>query len=433
MGNVHAVGPHQALVISGGCCGSRSVRTIIGGWGWAWWWVTEVQELALGVMTLTPQCEHVETLEGVPLTVTGVAQVKVMTEPDLLEAACEQFLGKDRASIENTILHTLEGHLRAILGTLSVEAIYRDRDEFATLVREMAEPDVGRMGIEILSFTIKDLYDRVEYLDSLGRAQTANVKRDADIGVAEAERDAGIREAQCEKTRMDTRYHADTEIANSTRDFELQKASYNMAVNASLAEAELAYTLQEAKERQKIRAEQIEIDVVERRKLIEIEDQEIIRNEKSLDATVRQPAEAEAYRLEQIAEGSRTQTVLAASAEADAIRAIGAARAISVAAKGNAEAEGMMKKAEAYSQFGDAAKLNVVLESLPLIAAELSAPLARTSEIVITGSSNAPGTLTNLGREVTSLAGTLPPAIRALTGVDISQCIGAIPGAQVVN
>ncbi|VDP73132.1 unnamed protein product [Schistosoma curassoni] len=140
-------------------------------------------------MTLNPVCENVETSEGVPLTVTGVAQVKVMRDDKLLEAACQQFLGKKQRDIQNTILQTMEGHLRAILGTLTVEAIYR----FAALVREVAAPDVGRMGIEILSFTIKDVYDRVEYLNSLGRAQTANVKRDADIGVAEAERDAGIK------------------------------------------------------------------------------------------------------------------------------------------------------------------------------------------------------------------------------------------------
>merc|ERR1712168_1558311 len=157
-------------------------------------------------MTLNPVCENVETSEGVPLTVTGVAQCKVMTAPSMLQTACEQFLGKTTSHVEQVILQTLEGHLRAILGTLSVEAIYQDRDQFATLVREAAAPDVGRMGIEILSFTIKDVYDNVEYLASLGRAQTANVKRDADIGVAEANRDAGIREAECEKSAMDIKY-----------------------------------------------------------------------------------------------------------------------------------------------------------------------------------------------------------------------------------
>merc|ERR1712114_46865 len=141
-------------------------------------------------MTLNPVCENVETAQGVPLTVTGVAQVKIMKNPELLHTASEQFLGKKEHEIKSTVLQTLEGHLRAILGTLTVEEVYKDRDQFASLVREVAAPDVGRMGIEILSFTIKDVYDNVDYLSSLGKTQTAAVKRDAEIGVAQANRQA---------------------------------------------------------------------------------------------------------------------------------------------------------------------------------------------------------------------------------------------------
>lgn len=424
MGNIHTVGPNEALVISGGCCGTKAVRTIIGGWGWAWWLVTEVQTLSLEVMTLNPECRAVETSEGVPLTVTGVAQVKVITEEELLPIACEQFLGKSRREIENTILQTLEGHLRAILGTLTVEAIYQDRDQFAALVREVAAPDVGRMGIEILSFTIKDVYDNVEYLNSLGRAQTANVKRDADIGVAEAERDAGIREAECEKARLDVRYEADTNIANSKRGFEMQKAAFDMETNRARAEAELAYELQAAKEKQRIRAEEIEIDVVERKKQIEIEEKEILRNEKELDATVRRPAEAEAFRREIIAEGERIKKVLQAQAESEAIRLRGQAEAESIGAVGKAEAESMRLKAQAYKQYGDAAMLQLVLESLPKVAAEVAAPLARTQEIVMLGDDRTTS-------EVSRLLGSLPPAVMALTGVDVSKALQKIPGASI--
>ncbi|KFM70331.1 Flotillin-2, partial [Stegodyphus mimosarum] len=128
-------------------------------------------KLHLEIMTLTPRCEDVETAQGVPLTVTGVAQCKIMTEPEFLATAAEQFLGDEIRQVKSVILQTLEGHLRAILGTLSVEEVYRDRDQFASLVREVAAPDVGRMGIEILSFTIKDVFDKVEYLASLGKAR----------------------------------------------------------------------------------------------------------------------------------------------------------------------------------------------------------------------------------------------------------------------
>ncbi|KAH0818853.1 hypothetical protein GEV33_003938 [Tenebrio molitor] len=247
----------------------------------------------------------VETAQGVPLTVTGVAQCKIMKADELLCTASEQFLGKSVKEIKSTILQTLEGHLRAILGTLTVEEVYRDRDQFAALVREVAAPDVGRMGIEILSFTIKDVYDEVQYLTSLGKAQTAMVKRDADAGVAEANRDAGIREAECQKSAMDVKYSTDTKIEDNSRMFKLQKANFNQEINTAKAEAQLAYELQAAKIRQKIRNEEIQIDVVERKKQIEVEAQEVLRKERELNATVRLPAEAESYRVQMIAEGKR--------------------------------------------------------------------------------------------------------------------------------
>merc|ERR1719492_223562 len=290
-------------------------------------------------MTLSPMCDNVETKQGVPLTVTGVAQVKIMKDKNLLEIAAEQFLGKKEDEITETILQTLEGHLRAILGTLTVEEVYKDRDQFAALVREIAVPDVGRMGIEVLSFTIKDVYDNVTYLASLGKAQTAAVKRDAEIGVAQANRDAGIREAECEKAAMDVKYSTDTKIEDNSRAFKLQKANFDSEVNTAKAEAQLAYELQAAKIQQRIKQEELQIQVVERRKQIEIEEQEIKRKEKELMATVKLPAEAESFKVQTVAEGMRTKTIETAKAEGEKIRLIGGAEAKAVEAVGRAEAE----------------------------------------------------------------------------------------------
>merc|ERR1712156_1225032 len=255
----------------------------------------------------------------------------------------------------------------------------------------MASPDVGRMGIQILSFTIKEAFDNVTYLQSLGTAQTASVKRDAEIGVAQANRDAGIREAECEKTAMDVKYNTDTKIEDNSRAFKLQKANFDKEVNTAKAGAQLAYELQAAKIQQKIRNEEIQIQVVERRKQIEIEEQEIRRKEKELMSTVKLPAEAEAYKVQTIAEGKRTQTV----------------------------------KAAAYKQYGDAAIMALVLEALPQIAAEVAAPLAKTDEIVLLGGADKTTT------EVNKLLGQLPPAVQALTGVDLSGALGKIPGATM--
>ncbi|KAJ4934423.1 hypothetical protein JOQ06_007218, partial [Pogonophryne albipinna] len=285
-------------------------------------------------------------------------------------------------------------------GTLTVEQIYQDRDKFASLVREVASPDVGRMGIEILSFTIKDVYDKVDYLSSLGKAQTAAVQRDADIGVAEAERDAGIREAECKREMMDVKFLADTKMADSKRELEMQKASFNQEVNTKKAEAQLAYELQAAKEQQKIRLEEIEIEVVQRKKQIIIEDKEITRTEKELTATVKRPAEAEAYKMQQLAEGRKIKAVLTAQAEADKIRLIGEAEASSI------------------EQYGEAAnaKTALVLEALPMIASAVAAPLARTGEIVILS-----GEGSRVTGELNRLLAELPVTVNALTGVDLTK------------
>ncbi|KZC09313.1 Flotillin-2, partial [Dufourea novaeangliae] len=409
-----------SIIITGGCCGLMRKRTIVGGYAFTWWFVTDVQRLSLEVMTLNPVCGNVETAQGVPLTVTGVAQCKI------LHTASAQFLEKSVHEIKSTILSTLEGHLRAILGTLSVEEIYKDRDQFATLVREVAAPDVGRMGIEILSFTIKDVYDDVQYLASLGKAQTAVVKRDADVGVAEANRDAGIREAECEKAAMDIKYNTDTKVEDNARLFQLQKANFDQEVNTAKAEAQLAYELQAAKIRQRIRNEEIQIKIVERRKQIEVEDQEVRRMEYELQSTVRLPAEAEHYKIGRVAEGKRTQTVNAATAEAEKIRLIGEAEAHALEAIGVSEAERMRMKAAVYKKYGEAAILNIALNALPKIAAEVAAPLARTEEIVLLGGSD-----TTSG-EITRLVGQVPPAVQALTGVDLSKvCLKGLQSSKM--
>merc|ERR1719293_340264 len=376
-------------------------------------------------MTLNPLCDNGETKQGVPLTVTGVAQVKIMKDDKFLGIAAEQFLGKKEDEIVETILQTLEGHLRAILGTLTVEEVYKDRDQFANLVREIAAPDVGKMGIEILSFTIKDVYDNVDYLSSLGKSANCCLKRDAEIGVAQANRDAGIREAECEKSAMDIKYSTDTKIEDNSRAFKLQKANFDKEVNTAKAEAQLAYELQAAKIQQKIRNEEIQIQVVERRKQIEIEEQEIRRKEKELMSTVKLPAEAEAYKVQTVAEGMRTQTVEVARAEAERVRLTGASEARAIEAVGRAEAEKMRMKASAYKQYGDAAVMSLVLDALPQIAAEVAAPLAKTDEIVLIGGNN------NTTNEINKLVGTLPPAVQALTGVDITGALGKIPGATI--
>ncbi|NXX62398.1 FLOT2 protein, partial [Scopus umbretta] len=403
---------------AGGCCGSDVKQYVYGGWAWAWWCITDTQRISLEIMTLQPRCEDVETAEGVALTVTGVAQVKIMTEKELLAVACEQFLGKSVQDVKNVVLQTLEGHLRSILaGRRAPGSCLCTHGSCRKLADDRAtrEPE-GRCRESLPLPVMPDVYDKVDYLSSLGKTQTAAVRRDADIGVAEAERDAGIREAECKKEMLDVKFMADTKIADSRRAFELQKAAFNEEVNIKTAEAQLAYELQSAREQQKIRQEEIEIEVVQRKKQIDVEEKEIIRMEKELIATVKRPAEAEAYRIQQIAEGEKVKQVLIAQAEAEKIRKIGEAEAYVIEAIGMAEAERMKLKAEALQQYGEAAQLALVLDALPEIAAKVAAPLSKVDEIVILS-----GEKSNVTSEVNRLLAEIPASVRAITGLDLTK------------
>lgn len=314
-----------------------------------------------------PKCENVETLQGVQLTVSGVAQCKIKNEKEQLSIACEQFLGKNVSYIKSILQQTLEGNLRAILGTMTVEEIYRERDQFASLVREVASSELERMGIEILSFTIKDVYDNVNYLESLGKAKLAQIKSAAAVGVANAERDAGIEEAECNKTAMNVKYEADAKIESATHSYLTKKAEFETEVNAKKAEAKLAYDLQSTYLQRAITLELKKVELIERQKLTELQEKEIEFIENELKAKVKLLADAQLYEVEKLSEGKRVQIEYAADADAERIKLVGEAESNVLQAKGEVEAHGMLIKAAAYKQFGDAAILSLTLDHLPKV------------------------------------------------------------------
>merc|ERR1712029_923637 len=245
--------------------------------------------------------------------VVGVAQVKINGADEvMLSYAAEQFGGKDMSEILNVCIATVAGHQRAIMGNMTVEEIYRDRKQFATNVFDSASADLYNMGVLVVSYIVRDVSDDVGYLASLGQARTAQVKRDAIIGEAEAKKDSTIAEAYADEQRMEAKLKNDTGIAKAKRDFELNKAAYDTEVNAAKAEAEMAYALRAAKVQADIKEEEMQIKVIERQQNIAIQEQEILRREKELDSRVRKPAEAEKYRLEVLSEATKLKTVLEA-------------------------------------------------------------------------------------------------------------------------
>ncbi|OXA62471.1 flotillin-1 [Folsomia candida] len=412
-------GPNQALVISG-CCHSKP-SLVAGGRAFVWPVIQQVQELPLKTMTLQIESAKVYTSQGVPITVTGIAQVKIQGQnEEMLMSACEQFLGKSIKEIERVALETLEGHQRAIMGSMTVEEIYKDRKKFSKNVYEVASADLMNMGITVISYTLRDIRDDQGYLQALGMARTAEVKRDARIGEAEAQRDATIKEALAEEERMAAKYVNDTEIAKAKRDFELKKAAYDLEVNTKKAEAEMAYALQAAKTKQRIVEEKMQIKVVERQQEISIQEQEIQRRQKELDATIRRPAEAEKYRMEKIAEAHRNRVILEAEADAEAIKIKGEAEAFSLNARGLAEAEQLARKAEAYKFYKEAAIVDMLMEALPKIAAEVAAPLTQVNKISMVSTGGEIGA-SRLVTEVLETVLRMPQLVQSITGVDVTK------------
>nr|CAH0106971.1 unnamed protein product [Daphnia galeata] len=418
-------GPNEALVVSG-CCHRRPLL-VPGGRAFVWPSVQQVQRISLNTMTLKVESPGVYTSQGVPISVTGIAQVKVQGQnEEMLLAACEQFLGKAEQEIRRVALETLEGHQRAIMGSMTVEEIYKDRKKFSRQVFEVASSDLVNMGITVVSYTLKDVRDDMGYLKALGMARTAEVKRDARIGEAEARADSQIKEAIAEEERLAARLVNDIEIAKAQRDFELKKAAYDQEVQAKKAEAELAYELQAAKTKQRLREEEMQIQVVERTQQILVQEQEILRKEKELDAKVRRPAEAEKFKLEKLADAHRQRVVLEAEAEAEAIRLNGEAQAFAIEAKAKAEAEQMSKKAAAFKEYREAAMVDMLLNTLPKMAAEVAAPIAQARKITMISSGDGEIGAAKLTGEILDIMGKVPNLVKSLTGIDMAQVCASI-------
>ena len=258
------VGPNQVLVVSGrkhrvvdpdGTLRDVGFKIKKGGGVFVLPVFEKVDVLSLELLTIDVQTPEVYTSKGVPVRVDGVAQIKVKGDDVSIRTAAEQFLSKATEDIKNIAMQTLEGHLRAILGTMTVEDIYQNRDAFASKVQEVAAGDMANMGLGIVSFTIRDIRDGQGYLEALGKPRIAQVKRDAVIAQAEADRDAMIRSAQATQAGQEAKFAADTKIAESQRDYQSNVAQYQAAVNQKKAEADLAYDLQKYKTGQLVKAE----------------------------------------------------------------------------------------------------------------------------------------------------------------------------------
>ena len=456
------VGPNEVLVISGrkrrvvdpdGKTRDVGFRIVKGGGVFVWPIFERQDKLSLELLTIDVQTPEVYTSKGVPVKVDGVAQIKIKGDDVSIATAAEQFLSKTTDEIKNVATQTMEGHLRAILGTMTVEEIYQNRDAFASRVQEVAAGDMANMGLGIVSFTIRDIRDTQGYLDALGKPRIAQVKRDAQIAQAEADRDAMIKSSQATQAGQEAKFAADSKIAEAQRDYQSNVAQYQATVNQKKAESDLAYDLQKYKTGQLVKAEEVQVEIIAKQKQIELQQQEILRKQRELEATVQKPADAERYKVETLANARKFQleteaagaaaatkaTGFAAAdvnkatglAEAEANKAKGLAQADIIMAQGKATAEATRLKAEAFQQYNEAAVIELLVKVLPEIAGRISEPLSKMEKMVIINSGSGPGGgASKLTGDITQIIAQLPPVLESLTGIKFEKLLAQVPALK---
>jgi len=420
------------------------------------------------------------TIQGVPITATGVAVIKVKNEKESILCAIEQFhSGKENATnqrIRDTSNSVLEGKLREIVGKMTVEEIYKDREAFSQQVREVADISLATMGFELLAFTIKEITDPNGYLEALGAPRIAAVKKDAAIAEAEADRDARMKIAEANKAGEEARLKSEAAIAESEKEKNVRQSNYEKEAQTAKAEADAAYEIQQNKMRktivdtnadaeiikqrrdQEIMAEQMQVEVAKEEKNIELAKTKAEAKKRYLEETVINPAEAARKEAELKAESEKVKAIkqaeaaaqakeLSAQAEANArmknaeaeafqIKAIGIQEAEIINAKGQAEAnaiklkleaeaEGMLKKAEAYRQYGDAAVIQMIVEALPEMAKNIAAPMGEIDKIVVwdSGETGNGGGAMKLVNNVTKTLTATTDAVGEMVGFDIKKAL----------
>ena len=427
-------GPHEALVVYG-FGGTRVVK----GHGTIVLPMIQVcRGLSLELMSfdVAPQ-QDLYTKQGVAVTVEAVAQIKVKSDMESILTASEQFLTKTDQEREGLIRLVMEGHLRGIIGQLTVEEIVKQPEMVADRMRSTCADDMNKMGLEVISFTIKEVRDKNEYTN-MGKPDVARIKRDADVATAEADRDTAIKRALAQREAAVARAQADQERvlaetlsmakqAEATRDLEIKKAQFLEVTKRQQAQADKAYDIQTNIMQQQVVAEQVKVQQVEKEQQVKVQEAEINRREKELIATVLKQAEIERQRIETLAEAEKQRLIAEAEGHASSIRAQGEAEAEIIFKKGEAEAKAMNVKAEAYQEYNQAAVIDKLLTGLPEVVRALASPLANVDKITIvsTGNGDAAG-MNKITGDITKMAAQVPALFETLSGMSINEMLSKV-------
>jgi flotillin len=428
-------GPHEALIVYG--VGGTHVYT--GRGTIIFPMVQTCRDLSLELMSfdVAPQ-QNLYTKQGVAVTVEAVAQIKVKNDKESILTSAEQFLTKRPEQREGLIRLVMEGHLRGIIGQLTVEQIVKEPEMVGDRMRSTCAEDMSKMGLEVVSFTIKEVRDKNDYITNMGRPDIARIKRDAEVAAAEADRDIAIKRAEATRAAATAKAQADQERvaaetaslakqAEAERDLDIKKANYLEATKKAQAQADKSYEIETNRQQQAVVAEQVRVQQVEREAQVKVQEAEIARRERELIATVLKQAEIERQRIETLANAERQRLMSEAEGQAAAIRAQGEAEAEIIFKKGEAEAKAMNVKAEAFQEYNQAAVIDKLLTGLPEVVRALSEPLSKVDKVTIvsTGNGDAAGAYKLTG-DITKIAAQVPALFEALSGTQISDLLSKV-------
>jgi flotillin len=428
-------GPNEALVVYG----FRGPRVIKGHGTVIFPMIENCRELSLELMSfdVAPQ-QDLYTKQGVAVTVEAVAQIKVRSDQESILTAAEQFLSKTPPQREGLIRLVMEGHLRGIIGQLTVEQIVKEPEMVADRMRGTCADDMSKMGLEVVSFTIKEVRDKNEYITNMGRPDIVRIRRDADVAAAEAERDTAIRRANALREAAIAKAAADQERviaetaslakqAQAQRDLDIQKAQFAEQSRKQQAQADKAYELQTNVMQQQVVAEQVKVEQVEKEQQIKVQEAEILRHEKELISTVLKQAEIERQRIENLAAAEKSRLTIEAEGRASAIRAQGEAEAAVIFQKGEAEAKAMNVKAEAYQDWNQAAVVDRLISNMAEVVRAMAEPLGKVDKITIVSTGNEGATGANkLMGDMTKMAAQVPALFEALSGMDMHELMNNV-------
>lgn len=376
----------------------------------------------------------VPTADYININVDATVNVKISNNPEKLRLAAENFLNKNTEYISGVAREVLEGNVREIVGKMKLEEMVSDRQKFANLVKENAEPDLAAMGLDIISFNVQNFVDGNEVIENLGIDNIVKIKKAAAIARAESERDIKVAQASADKESNDAAVAAQTEIAKKQNELAIKKSELQMEADTKKAMADAAYDIQKEEQRKTIEVATANADIAKQEREIELKQKEVAVTEQSLEAEVKKKAEANKYAAQQQAEAQRQAEAQKAEAEAmryakeqeaAGIRAVGEAEASAIQAKGIAEAEAMEKKAEAYAKYNKAAVAEMMIKVLPDIAAKVAEPLGQIDKITIIGGGDGENGVGKVAGNVPVVMAKVFESMKEATGIDLSEIINA--------